>query len=204
MNLTSSLRLISAFAVAAFSLSVRADDTKEIVGSGTYTNSKGGSGTTSSVTTRTAPGTLKRTGTWTSAAGGTGTWQGQRAWNKSTNSGTFSGSATRPNGATSTWAGTTVRNAPGSYSSGGTITLASGKTETFASTETRVAPGTWDKQQVLTTPSGGTITRNVTTTVTAGQGTSTATTTLPGGQTVNGSASFTQTVSPAAAPTPNP
>lgn len=177
------------------------DDQTTVTRKGSYTTSNGGSGTASSVTTR-SNGNVAKSGTWTNAAGGTGSFQSQRTFNKATQTGTFSGSATRPNGATTAWAGTTVRNAPGSISSKGTITLANGKQDTFTSTDTRVAPGSWDKQQVITTASGKTIDRSVDTTVANGQGTRTVTTTLPDGQTETRNASFTQTVSTAPVATP--
>jgi len=136
---------------------------------------------------------VQRKGTWTNAAGGTGTVQSQRNWNKATGTATISGSETRPNGKTSTWQGTAVRNGPGSVSASGTITTANGKQDTFTSTDTKVAPGTWDKQQVITTASGKTIDRSVDTTVADGKGTRTVTTTLPNGQVVTRDASFSQT-----------
>jgi hypothetical protein len=201
--------LLNLFATAAIAASVpmlvspahAADDQTTVTRSGTYTNSKGGSGTASSVTTR-SNGTVERKGTWTNAAGGTGSFQSQRTFNKATQTGTFSGSVTRPNGATTSYQGTAVRNAPGSISSKGTITLANGKQDTFTSTDTRVAPGSWAKQQVITTASGQTIDRSVDTTVSGGNGTRTVTTTLPSGQTLTRNANFTQTVSTAPAATP--
>jgi hypothetical protein len=188
----------------AFTSAARAEEGKEITRTGTYTDSRGGSGTTSSVTTR-AQGEVTRKGQWTNAAGGTGNWQSQTNWNKATHTATANGSVTRPNGATSTWQGTAVRTAPGSISSKGTITLANGKTVTYAGTDTRTAPGTWDKSQVLTTSGGKTIDRTVDTTVSNGQGTRVVTTTLPSGQVETRDATFKQTTtSIAATPTPPP
>jgi len=207
MNRSPLFSLIALAAVAGSALvpanSARAadenkDKTTTVTRAGTYTTSKGGSGTTSSVTTR-SNGTSQTRGTWTNASGGTGTVQSQRTCNPTTHSANFSGSVTRPNGATSTYQGTAVRTAPGSISASGTITTASGKQDTFTSTDTRVAPGTWDKQQVITTASGKTIDRSVDTSVVDGKGTRTVTTTLPNGQVVTRDASFSQTV----AQTPN-
>jgi hypothetical protein len=183
---------------AMFNATARADDTGTVIErKGTYSNSLGGSGTGSSTTTL-GKGVANTKGTWTNAAGKTGAWQGQRSWNRATQTGTFSGTATRPNGATSTWQGTSTRTAPGVISSGGTITLANGKQVTFKSTDTRTAPGTWDNQQVITTASGKTIDRTVNTTVSGGNGNSVATSTFPSGQTVSSSLSYDQTVSPGA------
>jgi hypothetical protein len=203
MKLHSLSRLLAAItavaSIAVLPATARAEDGGAVINrKGTYSTSNGASGTGSSTTT-VSKGAANTKGAWTNAAGGKGTWLSQRSWNKSTQSGAFSGSATRPNGATSTWQGTTARTAPGVFSSGGTITLANGQQETFKSTDTRVAPGTWDKQQVLTTASGKTIDRSVDTTFSGGSGTSTATSTLPNGQTVSSTASFTQIVSPAPA-----
>jgi hypothetical protein len=182
------------------SATARAEDDAAVINrNGSYSTNNGATGTGSSTTTVTK-GAASTKGSWTNAAGGKGTWQAQRNWNKSTQSGTFSGSATRPNGATSTWQGTSTRTAPGVVSSGGTITLANGKQETFKSTDTRVAPGSWDKQQVITTASGKTIDRTVDTTVSAGNGTWAAKSTLPDGQTVSSNASFSQAITPATAP----
>jgi hypothetical protein len=200
-----SLSILPASIAAAASLTIltaiaRAEDDGAVINrKGSYSSSTGATGTGASTTTLTK-GAASTKGSWTNAAGGKGTWQGQRNWNRATQSGTFSGSATRPNGATSTWQGTTTRTAPGVFSSGGTITLANGKQETFESTDTRVAPGTWDKQQVITTASGKTIDRTVDTTVSGGNGTWAAKSTLPNGQTVSSNASFTQTVTTASAP----
>jgi hypothetical protein len=192
--------IAAAASIVILSATARSDDGSAVINrNGSYSTSLGASGTGSSSTT-VSKGAASTKGSWTNAAGGKGTWLSKRNWNKSTQSGTFSGSATRPNGATSTWQGTSTRTAPGVFSSGGTITLANGKQETFKSTDTRVAPGTWDKQQVLTTANGKTIDRAVDTTVSGGNGTSTATSTLPDGQTVSSNASFTQTITPATAP----
>src|SRR5579871_1380401 len=141
---------------------------------GSYTTSKGGSGTTSSVTTR-SNGSVQRNGNWTNAAGGTGSFQSQRTPNRATHSANFSGSVTRPDGKTSTYQGTAVRTAPGVVSSNGTITQANGKQDTFTATDTKVAPGTWDKQETITTANGKTIDRSVQTSISDGQGTRTVT-----------------------------
>src|SRR5271170_4823676 len=129
MKTRSLFNLFSAAAVAgsvlALSNPARAadepDKTTTTTRAGTYTTSKGGSGTASSVTTR-SNGTVERKGTWTNAAGGTGTVQSQRTWNKANQTATFNGSATRPNGATTSWQGTAVRTAPGVITANGTIT----------------------------------------------------------------------------------
>jgi hypothetical protein len=193
---------ITGFATAIANPAQAADDQETLKRQGTYTTSNGGSGTANSVTTR-SNGNVQRSGSWTNAAGGKGTFQGQRTYNKATQSANFSGSVTRPNGKTSTYQGTASRTAPGVISSGGTITQANGKQDTFTATNTRVAPGSWDKQEVVTTANGKTIDRSVDTSVVAGQGTRTVSTTLPDGQTVTRNAAFTQTVSTApAAPSP--
>jgi hypothetical protein len=184
------LAVVAGIAVSLTSIA-RAEEGKEITRTGTYTDSRGASGTASSVTTR-SQGDVTRKGQWTNAAGGTGNWQSQTNWNKATHTATTNGSVTRPNGATSTWQGTAVRTAPGSVSSKGTITLANGKTVTYTGTDTRTAPGTWDKTQVLTTSTGKTIDRNVDTTVANGQGSRVATTTLPNGQVETRDSTFTQ------------
>jgi hypothetical protein len=206
MNISPIPRFASAAAIAGLALMLanpaRSDDATQIKRAGTYTTSKGGSGTTSSTTTR-SNGTVERKGTWTNASGGTGTVQSQRTWDKSTQTATFGGTKTKPDGTTTSWQGTAVRNAPGSISAKGTITTAGGKQDTFTSSDTRVAPGTWDRQQVITTASGKTIDRTVDTSVAGSKGTRTVTTTLPNGQTVTRNASFSQTVSPAPAATPN-
>jgi hypothetical protein len=187
--------------VIAFTSAARAEDGKEITRTGTYTTSNGGSGKTSSVTTR-SQGTVTRNGTWTNAAGGVGTRQSQAVWNKSTQTATVSGSVTRPNGATTSWQGTAVRTAPGSFSENGTITRANGKQATYSGTDTRVAPGSWDRSTVITNANGTKTNRTVDTTVSGGNGTRVTTTTLPDGKTVTRDGSFTQTVS--AIPPPNP
>lgn len=174
----------------------RAEDEKVIKRDGTYTTSKGGSGKTSSTTTK-ANGVVTRQGTWTNAAGGTGTKQSQTVWNKSGQAATVNGSVTRPNGATSTWQGTKERTSPGVVQGSGTITQANGKKDTYTSTATKVAPGTWDKNEVITTSNGKTIDRTVDTSVVDGKGTRTVTTTGPNGQTVTRDASFNQSVSTA-------
>ncbi|HUD83045.1 MAG TPA: hypothetical protein VMQ67_06060 [Candidatus Saccharimonadales bacterium] len=204
MKIHNPSRLLAALAVAATLATrptpARAEDAGTVIDrKGSYSTSNGASGTASS-STALSKGAANTKGTWTNAAGGTGTWQSERNWNRSTKTGTFSGTATRPNGATSTWQGTSARTAPGVISSGGTITLANGKVETFKSTDTRVAPGAWDKQQVITTAGGKTIDRTVDTTVAGGNGTVNAKTTLPNGQTVSGNGTFTQTIVPAPPP----
>jgi hypothetical protein len=147
---------------------------------------------------------VTRKGTWTNAAGGTGNWQSQRTWNKATQTGTVSGTATRPNGTTASWQGTATRTAPGAIADKGTITLSNGKTYTYSGTDTKEAPGTWDRQNVITTPSGATIDRNVVTSVSGGNGTRTETTTLPSGQVVTRSSTFTQTSTPLTQAAPSP
>jgi hypothetical protein len=204
MKTISLSRLLAATAAWAsiemLSGTAHADDATAVISrKGAYSASDGASGTGSSTTTL-SKGAAKTTGAWTNAAGGKGTWLNQRNWNRSTQSGTYSGSATRPNGATSTWQGTTTRTAPGVFSSGGTITLANGKQVIVKSTDTRVSPGNWTNQQVITTPSGQTIDRTVDSTVTPGNVTSTATSTLPNGQTVSSNASITQTATLATVP----
>jgi hypothetical protein len=202
-NLSLFRRLAAIAAVASTALlsaTSHAEDAGAVIDrKGSYSTSDGASGTGSS-TTIISKGAANTRGTWTNAAGGKGTWLSEHNWNRSTKTGTFSGSATRPNGATSSWQGTSARTAPGVISSGGTITLANGKVQTFKSTDTRVAPGSWDKQQVITTASGKTIDRTVDTTASGGNVTAVALTTLPNGQTVSSNASFVQTVSPAPAP----
>lgn len=176
----------------------RADDAGPVIDrKGSYTTSTGASGTGSSTTTLSRGGASTK-GVWTNAAGGKGAWQSQDKWNKATKSGTFSGTATRPNGATSTWQGTSTKTAPGVFTSGGTVTLANGKQVTFKGTETRTAPGTWSGQQVITSPAGKTVDRNINTTVSPGSLNSTATSTLPNGQTASSTLTVQQTVTPAA------
>jgi hypothetical protein len=184
----------------AIATSAQAADGQETITQrdGTYTTSKGGSGTTSSVTTR-SNGNVQHSGTWTNAAGGKGSVQSQRTYNKATQSANFSGSVTRPNGKTSSYQGTAVRTAPGSIASQGTITQANGKQDSFTATNTKVAPGSWDKQEVITTANGKTIDRSVDTSVANGQGTRTVSTTLSDGQTVTRNGQFNQTVSTAPA-----
>ncbi len=172
---------------------------KETTRTGSYTTSKGGSGTISSTTTR-ANGVVNKQGSWTNAAGGTGSWQSQTTWDKSTKTATVDGSATRPNGATTTWQGTKAVTAPGTISGSGTLTRANGTTATYQSTDTKAAPGTWDKSTVITNANGTTIDRSVQTTVSGSSGTRVETTTLPDGKTVTRDTSFTQTTVTA----PNP
>ncbi len=174
---------------------------KEITRTGTYTTSRGGAGTLSSVTTRSG-GVVNRQGTWTNAAGGSGSWQSQANWNKATQTAAVSGSVTRPNGAITTWQGTDVRTAPGVVTESGTLTRANGTQATYTATDTKVAPGTWDKTEVVTGANGKTIDRTVQTTVDGNSGSRSVSTTLPNGQTVTRDAVFTQTVSPLPAPTP--
>jgi hypothetical protein len=200
------LKLLAAAGALALATVARADDTpnpKEVTRKGSYTTSLGGSGTATSTTAR-GSGVVNRQGNWTNAAGGAGKWQSQTVWNKGTNTATVNGSATRPNGNTSTWQGTAVRTAPGVIAGKGTITLANGKQVTYASTDTRVAPGSWDKQEVITTPNGKTIDRTIDTSVADGNGTRTATTTLPDGKTVTTNGTFTQTVSTQSGSSPTP
>ena len=112
---------ITGVAMAIATPAQAADDQETIIKrNGSYTTSKGGSGTTSSVTTR-SNGNVQRNGNWTNAAGGTGSFQSQRTYNRVTQSANVSGSVTRPNGKTSTYQGTAVRTAPGVVSSNGTI-----------------------------------------------------------------------------------
>jgi hypothetical protein len=199
------VKFIAAAGALALSLATiaRADDEKEITRKGSYTTSQGGSGTASSTTTR-GQGVVSRQGNWTNAAGGAGKWQSQTVWNKGAHTATVNGSATRPNGATSSWQGTAVRTAPGVIAGKGTITLANGKQATYASTDTRVAPGSWDRQAVITTASGKTIDRTIDTSVANGKGTRTAATTLPDGKTVTTNGTFTQTVSAQSGSSPTP
>jgi hypothetical protein len=188
--------------VLALASVAHASDPKEITSTGTYTTSKGATGTTSSVTTR-SQGVVTRQGSWTNASGGTGTWQSQATWNKDAKTASISGSATRPDGAKTSWQATATRTAPGSISETGTVTRANGKQSTFAATDTRVGPGSWDKRETITTADGKTIGRNVETSVADGKGTRSVTTTLPGGDTLTRTESFTQVVSAApATPTP--
>src|SRR5580693_7058735 len=102
---------ILAGSLIALANPARAADDTQVTRKGTWTNSNGGSGTASSTTTR-SKGTASTQGTWTNAAGGTGNWQSQRTWNKATQTGTVSGTATRPNGTTASWQGTATRTAP--------------------------------------------------------------------------------------------
>ena len=187
-----------AIVVLAYASSAQAEE-RVIKREGTYTTSRGGSGTASSTTTR-ANGVVNRQGTWTNAAGGTGRNQSQTVWNRANGTATVNGSVTRPNGATATWQGTKERTAPGVIQGNGTITQANGTKDTYTSTATRVGPGTWDKNEVITTASGKTIDRSVDTSVSGGKGTQTVTTTAPDGKTFTQNASFTQTVSSGATP----
>jgi len=174
---------------------------REVTRTGTYTTSRGGSGTASSVTTR-FPGVVNRQGSWTNAAGGTGKWQSQAAWDKSTGTASMTGSATRPDGAKTTWQATATRTAPGVLTEKGTITTAGGRQETFTATRTRLAPGNWEKKEVITAADGKTILRTVDILVANGRVTRSVTITLPGGATVTRNASFTRAVSPLPAPSP--
>jgi hypothetical protein len=196
---------ILAGALLAFANPARAANDTEIDRKGTYTTSNGGAGTTASTTTR-SNGAVNRQGTWTNASGGTGTWQSQRTWNPASQTATVNGSATRPNGVTSTLQGTATRTAPGAFTGKGTITLSNGKQYTYSGTDTRTAPGTWERQTTVTTPAGKTVDRNVVTSVSGGNGTRTATTTLPNGKTATNNSAFTQTTmtTASAAPTPTP
>ena len=189
----------------AFASAAHADGGKAITRAGTYTTSRGGSGTMSTVTTR-SNGVVSKQGSWTNASGGTGTWQSQANWNKASQTATVNGSATTPKGATTTWLGTEARTAPGTITERGTLTKANGTQATYSATNTKVAPGTWDKTEVITNANGTTTQRTVDTTVNGSSGTRTVTTTLPNGQTETRNASFTQTVAqiPAPAPFPGP
>jgi len=184
---------LACLVLALANISRADDDEKVIKREGTYTTSKGGSGKTSSTTTK-ANGVVTRQGTWTNAAGGTGMKQSQTIWNKSNQTAAVNGSMTRPNGATATWQGTKARTAPGVIQGSGTITQANGTKDTYRSTDTRVAPGAWDKNEVITTANGRTIDRSVDTTVIDGKGTRTVTTTGPNGQAVTRNADFNQSV----------
>ena len=175
---------------------------KEITRTGTYTTSRGGSGTMSSVTTR-SDGVVSRQGGWTNATGGKGSWQSQATWNKSTQTAAVSGSVTKPNGSTSSWQGTDVRTAPGTITGSGTITRSNGTQATYTMTDTKVAPGTWDKSEVVTNANGTTVDHKFTTAVSGTSGTRTATTTLPNGQTESRTTTFTQTVTSLPAPAPS-
>jgi hypothetical protein len=194
--------ILACASITLLAAAARAEDTSPVIErKGTYSASNGASGTTSSATTL-SKGAAQTRGTWTNAAGGTGNWQGQRTWNKANHTGAYSGTAARPNGATSSWQGTTTRTAPGVYSSGGTITLANGKQVIVKGTDTRTAPGVWQNQQVITTPAGKTIDRTVDTTLTPGNAASTATSMLPDGQTVSGSANLSVTQAVVQPPAP--
>ncbi|HEY1763728.1 MAG TPA: hypothetical protein VGF85_02315 [Opitutaceae bacterium] len=191
---------ITGVAMAIATPAQAADDQETIIKrNGSYSTSNGGSGTTSSVTTR-SNGNVQRNGTWTNAAGGTGRFQSQRTHSRATRSAIVSGSVTRPNGKTSTYQGTAVRTAPGVVSSNGTITQANGKQDTLTATDTRLAPGTWLKQETITTADGKTIDRSVQTSVANAQGTRTVTSSLPDGRKVTQSAQFSQ--SPTTTPAP--
>ncbi len=183
--------------VLAFASAAHASDAKEITTSGTYTTSQGGSGTCSSVTTR-SDAVVSRQGSWTNAAGRTGTWQSQAIWNKDTGTATLTGSATRPNGAKTSWQATETRTAPGSISETGTVTHANGKQSTFTATDTRVTLESWNRRETITTAGGKTLERTVETAVADGKGTRIVTTTLPGGDILTRNATFTRTVSPPA------
>jgi hypothetical protein len=190
-NLLNSLLTLA----VASALALPAAQAKEtvITREGNYTTSKGGSGTTQSTTTR-SKGTVNRQGSWTNAQGGTGTWGSTTQWTKGTGTASVSGSATRPNGATTTWQGTDQRVAPGQITGGGTITQANGKTDTYAMTDTKVAPGTWDKNTVVTLADGKQVDKSVQTSVVDGQGTRVTTVTGPNGQVATRDASFTRQV----------
>jgi hypothetical protein len=185
--------------ILAFASPAHASDGKEITSTGTYTTSQGGSGTASSVTSR-SQGVVNRQGSWTNAAGGTGTWQSQAVWDKDSKTAAISGSATRPNGVKTSWQATATRTAPGTISEKGTITHGNGKQSTFTSTDTKVAPGSWDKQETITTADGKTIGRTVDTSLAGGNGTRNVTTTLPDGSTLTRNVTFTRTVAPLPAP----
>ena len=74
------------------SATARAEDDAAVINRKANLDNNGATGTGSSTTTVTK-GAASTKGSWTNAAGGKGTWQAQRNWNKSTQSGTFSGSA---------------------------------------------------------------------------------------------------------------
>jgi hypothetical protein len=180
--------------VLAFASAAHAADGQQITRTGTYTTSKGGSGTDSSVTTR-SQGVVTRKGSWTNAAGGVGTWQSQTTWDKDAKTATISGSATRPNGVTTSWQATATRTSPGVLSEKGTLIRGNGAQSTFAAIETKDGPGSWNKQETITTAGGKTIQRSAATSVADGKGTRTATTTLPDGSVITRNATFTRAVS---------
>jgi hypothetical protein len=185
--------------VLAFASAARASDDKDITSTGSYTTSRGSSGTTSSSTLR-SQGVVTRQGSWTNAAGRTGSWQSQATWDKDKKTASISGSATRPDGAKTTWQATRSRTAPGTISESGTITRENGKQSTFTATDTRVAPGSWDKQETITNADGKTLQRSVETAVADGKGTRKVTTTFPDGDTFTRNVTFAR--APAQVPAP--
>lgn len=147
---------------------------------GTYQSSKGTSGTFSSSTTRT-PGKEETNRTWTNQNGGTGTQQSEKTWDKSTGTGSYSGTTTRPDGKTTSREGTTTKMDDHTFQSQGTITRADGKTGTVQSTTTKTDTGR-QTQGTVTRPGGKQSTIDTQVTHTAGETNRSTTVTGPNGK----------------------
>ena len=129
---------------------------------GTYQDSKGNSGTTTSSTTR-SPGSRDHTATWTNQNGQTGTHTSDSTWNKTTDTGTFSSGTTLTNGKSESRQGTITETAPNSYKIQGTNTGFNGKTSSFDLNKTKTDTGS-STTGTITGPKGGVSTLNSTTT----------------------------------------
>src|SRR5581483_9572279 len=119
---------------------------------GTWQSSRGGSGTFSETTTR-GHGLLQRQGTWTNQNGGVGTHSYTRNYDKSTGTGTFTGSTTRPDGKTTSRDGTMTKNADGSVTTNGQFTHANGKVSDYTATTVKTADGR-ETTGTITSPNG--------------------------------------------------
>ena len=108
--------------------------------SGSYQNSKGGSGTFNQTTVR-SPGQVTREGTWTNQNNGVGQHEGLRTWDKTTGTGTVSASTTRPDGKTTSRTGTIAKTGDNTFHNEGILTGANGKQATYDTTTTKTDSG---------------------------------------------------------------
>ena len=149
---------------------------------GTFQDSNGNSGTTTSSTTR-SPGSRQHTATWTNQNGQTGSHTSDSTWNKTAETGTFSSGTTLTNGKTDARQGTVTETAPNTYQIQGTNTGFNGKTSTFDLTKTKTDTGS-STTGTITGPKGGVSNLNSTTTTNSNGYTKDTTITGPnGGQT---------------------
>jgi len=125
---------------------------------GTYSDSKGNSGTTSSSTTR-SPGSRQHTSTWTNQDGQTGSHTKDSTWDKTTETGSFSSNTTLINGKSSARQGTVTETAPNTYQIQGTNTGLNGKASTFDLNKTKTDTGS-TTTGTITGPKGGVSTLN--------------------------------------------